>query len=515
MIDAREQIVKHVTPVGIVPYIPRLDTFRRVVEIAQRQRIVMVIAFFGVLAGAVLAFLTAAPQYDAELKLLVLHNREEPTVSAGVNTVVQAQMVTEEELNSEVELLRSRDLLQDTVVACGLDNANEKGIRDRIKSIFGIKSTPRYKAQSIELAVDKLDRNLKVKSMKKTNLLDATYSSKDPDLSVKVLNTLAALYLQKHVEMHRIRGAVPFFEQETNRYQDELRASTKELADFTQRDEIGSAQQERDRMTEKLVTFEADMRQALVDARDREQRMAILKLELSQTPERITTQVRESGNSALLQQLKSSLHERELKRSELGATFNSDYPPIRTLDAQIAQLRKAIDTEEKSPVRDEVSDAAPMHAFLVQEIAKAEADMVSRRAQATALAAVVLEYRKKLADLEQKTIHEADLDRNVKAAEANYLLYRSKLEDSRITDALDRASIVNVSVAQPPIRPQHSSGLGLGMIAGVGVILGCFAAAGSAYVVDGMATTYRTSYEIEELLGIPVLVEAPQMERWH
>jgi uncharacterized protein involved in exopolysaccharide biosynthesis len=512
MIDGREQIIKHVAPVEIVPYLPRVDSFRRVVEIAERQRRVMAIAFVAVLIGAVLAGVTAAPQYDAELKLLVLHNREEPSVSAGSNSVVQAQMVTEEELNSEAEILKSRDLLENTVVACGLENMNEKGIRDRIKSVFGIKSAPRNRAQSIEQAVDKLDRNLKVKSMKKTNLLDAIYTSKNPDLSVEVLNTLTTLYLQKHVQIHRIPGAVPFFEQETKRFQDELAARTKELADFTQQGEIGSAQEERDRTAEKLVTFEADMRQALADAHDREQRIAVLKSELSQTPERMTTQVRESDNGALLQQMKSSLHDKELKRSELGATFSSNYPPVRTLDAQITQLQKAIGTEEKSPVRDEVSDAAPTHTFLVQEIAKANADMASRRAQATALASVVQDYRKKLSGLEQTTIREAELDRNVKTAEANYLLYRGKLEESRITDALDRTSIVNVSVAQPPIRPEHSAGLGLGMIAAIGAILGCCAAAASAYVIDGMASTYRTRDEVEQLLGIPVLAEPPQMQ---
>jgi uncharacterized protein involved in exopolysaccharide biosynthesis len=208
------------------------------------------------------------------------------------------------------------------------------------------------------------------------------------------------------------------------------------------------------------------------------------------------------------------LHDKELKRSELGATFSSNYPPLRSLDAEISQLQKFIETEQQYPVRDEMSDATPTHAFLTQELAKTNADLASRRAQATALAGVVKDYRMKLAELGQTAIQEAGLNRNVKAAETNYLLYRSKLEDSRISDALDRTSIVNVSVAQPPMRPERSSGLGLGLIVTIGIILGSFAAVCSAYVIDTMATTFRTKDEVEELLGIPVLAEAPQMS-WY
>src|SRR2546427_4639833 len=44
--------------------------------------------------------------------------------------------------------------------------------------------------------------------------------------------------------------------------------------------------------------------------------------------------------------------------------------------------------------------------------------------------------------------------RNVKAAEDNYLLYLRKQEEARISDALDRRQIVNVSIAQAATVPE-------------------------------------------------------------
>ncbi len=46
-----------------------------------------------------------------------------------------------------------------------------------------------------------------------------------------------------------------------------------------------------------------------------------------------------------------------------------------------------------------------------------------------------------------------DLQREVKAAEENYLLYLQKREEARIADALDKSHILNVAIAEPPNGP--------------------------------------------------------------
>ncbi len=483
------------------------DTLRQTVTVLSRQRRTVAIVFAAIMVGALLAGLVAPKEYEAEMKILVLHDRTQPSISAGISSVTQAPEISEEEINSEVELIRSKDILQDVVLRCGLDKQRGSGRHTSIANIFGWK--PRGlqgEDDRIAQAVVALGRDLKVRSMTKTNMIDVTYKSTDPRLSVKVLNVLASLYIKKHLEVHQIPGALRFFTFETQHYQNQLAGATSRLAAFTKQYGIGSASDERDQDISKLVDFEASMRQAEADVSDKMRRISMIKGELQTTPERMETQVRLSDNPALLEKMQSSLLEKELKQSELAATFNSNYQPLRELNAEIAQVRSAIEAQKQTPVKERTSDATPTHTYLLQELAKSQADLASAGAQASALAAVVRDYRARVSALEQRTIQEQALDRDVKMDEANYLLYRNKLEESRISDALDDKNIANVAIAEAPSQPSRPSSLGLLMFLSIGLVIATVTSAGSAFLVDSLALTFRTSEEVEKLLGVPVLL---------
>ena len=55
--------------------------------------------------------------------------------------------------------------------------------------------------------------------------------------------------------------------------------------------------------------------------------------------------------------------------------------------------------------------------------------------------------------LGSQSLQQADLQREAKANEQNYLLYLSKREQERTSDALDRTRIENVAIAVPPAIP--------------------------------------------------------------
>ena len=60
-------------------------TLRDLVGMAFRRRRVIVLAFAGLMAGAIVAILLLPPTYEAEMKILVQRQRVDPLVSAGAN----------------------------------------------------------------------------------------------------------------------------------------------------------------------------------------------------------------------------------------------------------------------------------------------------------------------------------------------------------------------------------------------------------------------------------------------
>src|ERR1700686_175866 len=107
----------------------RLPTLRDIATPLFRHRKIVVLAFLGILFGTALGIILLPKDYEAKMKILVKHERADAAVSPGRDAVMSNPgEVTEEELNSEVELLKSRDLLEKVVIACNLQDLRSSHI---------------------------------------------------------------------------------------------------------------------------------------------------------------------------------------------------------------------------------------------------------------------------------------------------------------------------------------------------------------------------------------------------
>jgi uncharacterized protein involved in exopolysaccharide biosynthesis len=446
------------------------------------------------------------------MKLLVKRERVDPLVTTEPTTGISgvAPAVTEEELNSELELIKSRDLLERVVVTCGLDVAPKPFF---LAAVVGVRSGPPSRAPlgnpRTSLAVRALETALSAEVVKNTNLIAVSYKSSDPELAARVLNTVANLYLEKHVAVNRPPGAVDFFRQQAQEYEKELATAEARLVSFTDSAGVVSADAEKGITLQKLTEFDATFRQTQAAIAETEQRIRTLEALASSTPARIVTQVRSSDDAALLGQLNSSLLTLELKRTELLQKFNPGYRPVQEVEAQIAQVRAALAAAEKSPRREETTDRDFTHDWVSTELAKAKADLAGLRARAEATALTVRAYQERARSLEQKEVVQDDLIRTVKATEQDYMLYLHKQEEARISDALDRSRIVNVSIAEAATVPSIPSNPRSKIVL-MGGVLAVFVSIGLALAAEYLDPTFRTPDEVREILDIPVFASIPK-----
>jgi uncharacterized protein involved in exopolysaccharide biosynthesis len=475
-------------------------SLRDVIAPVFRHRRLVVWSFLAIFLSSIVAALVLPKQYQAEMKILVKRERIDPTVTSDKTTVIEPRSeVTEEQVQSEVELLQSRDLLENVVKACDLAPAGD-GRGDRGASI------------SLARAVRKLQTALQVEPLRKTNLISATFRSGDPVLSSKVLNTLANLYLEKHLAVHRMPGAFDFFQEQTERYRNQLATNEEHLIGFDRDTGLVSPELEKEITLRKLSDFEAALGQTRTDIAETAQRIRSLEAQMSATSPRIATQERTSDNPMLLQQLKSTLLTLELKRTELKTKFASDYPLVRDVEKQIDQTQAAIADAQHAPIHEQTTDRDPTYAWLNEELAKNRTELVALRARAEALTPVVETYQAKTRRLDEKGETQQDLVRAAKAAEGNYLLYLQKQEEARISDALDRNRIVNVAIAEAatvPALPTHSPWFTLV----IGALLAALFSLASGFVADYLDPSFRTPQELHSFLRVPVLAAVPREAR--
>lgn len=466
-----------------------------------RQRRVFVWVSAVVFAAAVLYAITGT-KYQANMKILVRRGRADAPVSAGENAPLDLtrMAVTEEELNSEVELLRDEEVLRKVVEKTGI------GQKDWLAFLrFGETND-----EQGERAARSLARKLKVEPVKKTNLIALSYAAGDPQAAATVLRAVANVYLEKHTEVHRPSGEFRFFEQQTGESRRQLEESKRKLLQFTKEHGVVAAAQQRDLALQKLSEVDASARQTRIELAAMRRRVAELGIQLGQLPERTVTQKRNADNPELLKALKASLLDLQLKRTELLTKYEPNHRLVKQIEQQIAQAQTAIAAENLSPVRDETTDRNPQYEWAKSELEQGQVELKALETREEATIAQEAAYRGVSAKFGEDAVTQDDLLSSEKAADEIYLLYVKKQEEARMHDALDERGIVNVAIAEDPVAPALPL-WSAGMVLAVGLIASGIAGTGAAFAADYVNPAFRDPEDVAAYLNAPVLASLPKL----
>ncbi|HEV2717883.1 MAG TPA: Wzz/FepE/Etk N-terminal domain-containing protein, partial [Terriglobales bacterium] len=191
----------------------------------RRKALVLSTLFVVIVGTAVLTFMLP-DKYESRMKILVRNQRVDIAITPEQTTAapVTDTEVTENQINSEIELLTSKDLLTQVVNDCGLAKL-EAGLLSR-----GSMS----EAVRVERAVNRLAKDLDIAPVRKANIISVTYSSGSAQLSASVLKKLGELYLEKHLKLHHPEGATNFFKDKADEYESGLKEAEQQLAAFQQ-----------------------------------------------------------------------------------------------------------------------------------------------------------------------------------------------------------------------------------------------------------------------------------------
>jgi uncharacterized protein involved in exopolysaccharide biosynthesis len=453
-------------------------------------------AAFGLVFLGTLLYAFVSPRYEAHLKVLVRHGRSDPVISAQqASPDFTRPAVSEEELNSEVELLRDEGLLKEVVVESGL----------------GPRGMAPGRTEKVERAVRKLARTLTVEPLRKSNLIQVRYQATGGQEAANVLSALSAIYLRKHIELQRPAGETQFFENQTAQYERRLHQSEAELVRFTRDRGVAAPALERDITLQRLGEAEAAYLQIDQQQVESDRRAMSLRAQLKAFPARSVTLKRWSDNPQLLEKLKTHLLDLQLKRTELLTRFEPSYRLVQELDHQIEETRQSITSEGLTPVRDETTDKDPNYEWARMELEKIEVLEESLKARQARASVQIATLRGLAQQLQSDAVAQQDLIRDAKAEEDNFLLYQRKREEARIGDALDERRILNVAVVEPPVAPAlplHS------MLFWFAIALGLAlpASIGAGFTAEYFDPTIRTPDEADDLLEAPVLAWLPQSQ---
>jgi len=487
--------------------IPRM-TLRDMLGPLFRHRTVVTVTFafiFGI--SVVVALVWARHYYVATMQVVLSRERLDPTLTPQPTTMVQEtdKNVSTDDVASEITILQGQDMLREVVQTCGMVHT-----RPSLWDKFDSRPPELKKAAAIEAETRSVAGRLKVEAQKSSHVIELRYASTaPPESSACVLQTLGKLYLEKHLRLQRPVGALDFFSQETDKYQKALKRSEAELVNFSKIGGLAAPDLVRSNLAQQLAAAHANLYNSRQAVAADQQRIENIKAQMAVTPNRSNTIEASISANLLLDQLKSTLLAAQLKRTQLLLKYDPSYPLVQEVDTEIAQTEEAIAHGEQSRYVNKTTDRDPTYEYLRQDMAKTEADLASEQARATVLSASIHDIQLKMVDLDVKSVEQGALLREAKANEGNYLLYLTKREQERTSDALDARRIANVAIAVPatvPTLPAHSSS----SVIFAGFWLALLVAIAAGYLAELADPSLRTPAEVERLLNIPILAAVPR-----
>ncbi|HUO54101.1 MAG TPA: exopolysaccharide transport family protein [Rhodoblastus sp.] len=175
-----------------------------------RNRRLIISATLGAAAIALSFTLAVKPRYMAESRILV-ENQESYFTSAAPEGArsESAEALDAEAINSQIQLLTSRDLARKAVQKLGLQGnpefdpaASGLGLLMRPLALLGLGGNLANQPVEDRLLTNFID-HLTVMSPAKTRVLQVEFSSRDPDLAARGANEVAELYIDMKSQAKR------------------------------------------------------------------------------------------------------------------------------------------------------------------------------------------------------------------------------------------------------------------------------------------------------------------------
>lgn len=444
-----------------------------------------------------LAFLSK-DQYRCQMKFLVKNERVAPLVSTDQNTtsLLYRNDISEAKINSEIELLTSTDLLRKIA---------EK------RNLFSIEG---QRGGSTSESLKQLQKALSVKSVRKSNIIEVTYHSGDPQQSLDVLKSMASLYLDSHLLLNGSPGAFDFFDAQANASQQKLTQAESELAKFRSLHNIVALPEEKNLALQKVASLEKELfqRQALAVSETKHE--SSLQKQIVQVEPRITKEIRVIPNQYSVERLNTLLVELRNKHTEVVSKYQPNERIVVQLEQQISETEKALENAIKLSALEKTTDINPLFQLLDSELNRTKAALAGAFAARDVLSDQLAENRKHLKTLDQITAAHDTMVRQVKELEDTYLMYSRKREESRVGELLDKQRIANVVIAEQPFLPEKPSSPNRPLILSLGALWALLASVATLFIAAHLTDKLSNPAEIESAVGISVLATIPASSRF-
>ena len=496
----------------------------------KRKRLILGL-FLIVALGISLAVLSIPSSYEVAGKLVVTRSRGDVLVTPVEQRQFNFALTspTLQDMAVHAELLKNRSLIEAVAKKLGLDKkkndaqaqAAETPVAAGLNQISvwipwatgGPSGAPKPADDQSRLnaVVDTIAYGLNVQVTPNSNLIVVRYRSSDPVKGAEIVNTLLDLYRDRYLDLRRSPGVVDFFEEQRKVFETNLQSAETRLKTFQNKSGILSAAVQVDAYARRLAEAESNYVDAQYDLRDAEERVQLLKKELSAQPERVQQSATIKYNP-MIQTMQERLLTLEMDKQRLLGLYTENDRRVQDkqmeIDAQKKRLAEAQATQWIP--ENEVTQINDRRRDLEEKILASTLTAQKNKIRLEGAKQIALEMRDRVRDLGLADVERQALLREVQAASEAYLLYRKKSEEARVTAALDENKITNVAIGEMASRQGTPVGPPKNLSLVFAIMVGLVSGVGGAFLREFFDGSIKTEHEIRSTVDLPVLGSIPE-----
>lgn len=505
---------------------------KQIVQTIWKRKFLIVAILLLVVVSGMFATIMVTPKFEATMSIIVSRDRIDPQINpSDKNPEITQTTISDEEFNSELELIKSGEVIAGVVKDLDLLSNQKPKPDTRFASLRGRIKTAIYKfigrekeetnedadVFTVEKMVNRVSGNLEVTSNKKSRVIKVAYTDTDPIRAKKVLEKLYEKFVALHVSINDRPQAGEVFNEQSDKYNQKLNQSTNALRNFDTQNGVTGAEVgvQRELLLKQLYDTQGQANAARTEIGETEKKIADLKEKIAAQPVQIQTGSVQKYVAAL-DQMKGELVRLEQERTQLLQKYQANSRFVRDNQEKINQLRKAIKEETDNPPQERSYALNDLRRRLESDLYNAQTNLVSLRQRETTMNDQANKLRAQVEFLNSKSLERTNLERNRNVNEEAYLLYQKKARENEITQVLNKEQVMNFAIVDAPRTDGEQKNPKLFLNLLVLMVIGATAGFAGAIILEkynepGDDLIY-SAHELEKRYDLPLLAAIPVIE---
>ncbi len=427
-----------------------------------------------------------APQIYEASSTLYIKEQMPSVLRDSVTATGFTDLTTLEEINTQMEIVRSRSLLEEVIGKLGLENI--------LAATSGLPEGER-----LQLTIDALRKQLTVSSIPNTRLIRVAVRSRDPGLAMRIDNEISRSFIDRNVGSKRseANAVLAFVSGQVDEVSSRLDKAEEELLRYKQSHRIADISEEAKLKLDRLSDLESHYEETKMSRQ-------ILATRIAASMRLASPDAAKAGPplSPAVTALQDRLTEAERRLAQVPPGDSRE----KRLRADTDSLKREIQAE---------MGVGPARPTLVNSVLQLQ--IADYRYQDIILAAQEEAFRGLIdaneADVNTLSAQDISLARLERTRRINDDLY-SELVKSKNEAQIEAVSqLGNIDIIDPafmpvrPVRPNKQENLIIGLL--LSIVMGiCL-----AFLLDHFDTIVTSEEEIKKLLAAPLLGYIPRFHQ--